>query len=396
MGPIARRRAALLAGALLAGLSGVGTAPRPSTHGWTTRAVEVIRTVRANFYDRRAAETWAARNSDYAARARSDAEFAAVTKAALAQLKTSHTAYYTVNDPEYPAIAAIYGANPKGADSRSVSTGADIDSDGFVRVVFAGGPAARTGLRRGDRILRADGRPFDRVASFRRGDGAPVLLDVERSPGGPPIQIAVRPRRIAPKQEWLEAQRVGARLIARNGRTAAYVPMFSCAGEEFEAGLAELLSTRLSAADSLILDFRDGWGGCNPDFVNLFSAAPAVLTVTGQDGKARQIDSQWRKPLIVLINGGSRSGKEVVAYSIKKHRLGVLVGARTAGAVVAGRCFRLSDSSLLLLAVADVLVDGERLEGRGVEPDVAVSDDLRSANGADPQLEKAIELATRR
>ena len=109
----------------------------------------------------------------------------------------------------------------------------------------------------------------------------------------------------------------------------------------------------------------------------------------------RRADGQWRKPVFVLINGGSRSGKEIVAYSIRKHRLGTLVGQRTAGAVLGGRCFHLSDHSLLYLAVNDVRVDGERLEGRGVEPDVVVPDALLYADGADPQLEKALELATR-
>jgi hypothetical protein len=39
------------------------------------------------------------------------------------------------------------------------------------------------------------------------------------------------------------------------------------------------------------------------------------------------------------------------------------VGERTAGAVLAGRCFLLSDRSLLYLAVAGIRGDGERLEG---------------------------------
>src|SRR5262249_24577352 len=101
----------------------------------------------------------------------------------------------------------------------------------------------------------------------------------------------------------------------------------------------------------------------------------------------------WRKPLLVLINGGSRSGKELIAFAIQKQRRGALVGERTAGAVVAGSLFPLSDKSLLYLAVLDVRVEGKRLEGVGVAPDVAVPDDLPYAAGADPQLEKALSLA---
>jgi carboxyl-terminal processing protease len=47
---------------------------------------------------------------------------------------------------------------------------------------------------------------------------------------------------------------------------------------------------------------------------------------------------------------------------------------------------------LLYLAVVDVLVDGERLEGKGVIPDIEVPSPLEYAQGKDPQLEKAVEV----
>ena len=144
----------------------------------------------------------------------------------------------------------------------------------------------------------------------------------------------------------------------------------------------------------MIIDFRYGWGGCNPSFVDLFNKTPQVLIRVGPDGKQTRLDGKWHKPFYLLINAGSRSGKEMVAFAVQKHKLGTLVGQRTARAVLSGRCFLLPDQSLLYLAVEDALVDGERLEGRGVKPDVEVADTLPFANGADPQLEKAIELVT--
>lgn len=38
-------------------------------------------------------------------------------------------------------------------------------------------------------------------------------------------------------------------------------------------------------------------------------------------------------------------------------------------------------------------IDGERLEGVGVQPDVAVPVPLPYADGADPQLERALDMA---
>ena len=78
----------------------------------------------------------------------------------------------------------------------------------------------------------------------------------------------------------------------------------------------------------------------------------------------------------MLINEGTRSGKEVLAYGFKQYRLGELIGHRTEGAVLAATAFLIGDDGLLLLAVEDVLVDGQRLEGVGVTPTIEVPFDL--------------------
>ena len=117
------------------------------------------------------------------------------------------------------------------------------------------------------------------------------------------------------------------------------------------------------------------------------------MTYVGRDGRENYASFRWRRPVVVLVDEGTRSGKEVVTYGLKRQGVRV-VGTRTAGALLAGRGFLLRDGSLLVLAVADVRVEGERLEGRGVMPDVVVPFRLPYAAGRDPQLEAALaELA---
>jgi carboxyl-terminal processing protease len=53
----------------------------------------------------------------------------------------------------------------------------------------------------------------------------------------------------------------------------------------------------------------------------------------------------------------------------------------------------LSNNCLLELAVDDVRVDGERLEGVGVTPTVEVPFELEYSAGDDPQLAQAIAVA---
>jgi Peptidase family S41 len=90
--------------------------------------------------------------------------------------------------------------------------------------------------------------------------------------------------------------------------------------------------------------------------------------ITELDGNGRPVktlDRRWRKPLFLLINAGTRSAKEVVAFSLKRHSIATLVGERTAGAVVSGTVYWLADRSILALPVDEGLIDGERLEGKG-------------------------------
>lgn len=361
---------------------------------WSARGDEIVRLVRENFHDAKLAETWAHDHAGYAAGVTSEAEFVLLTKRAIAQLPASHTGFFARTDPEFYDLRAIFGEALGIKDTLHDSIGIDVDARHFVRRVFAGGAAEEAGLRRGDRIVTADGRPFDPVASFRNHEGA-VRLGVERTKGEPPLEVEITPRRVEPKAEWLGAQQKGARTITRNGRTVAYVPMYSCAGGDFQELLQDQLAEDFRKADALVLDFRGGWGGCSPEFVSIFDPRVPEFTWAGRDGKPHSNSRQWTRKLVLLVDGGTRSGKEVVAFAIRKHRIGTLVGQHTAGAVVPGRCFLLSDGSLLELAVSDARVDGIRLEGQGVEPDVAVEAQLEYASGADVQLETAIDLAAR-
>lgn len=356
-------------------------------------AQEIVQLVRDHFYDSKRANAWASKHANYANQADNIVAFSGLTRRVLSELNTSHTDFYTPSNPEYYGLLSIYSQALGVEAVEFESVGADFTTDHFVRVVFAGGSAAQAGLHRGDKILRVDGKDFDAVASFRGKTGQPVTLTVERAPGKPAIEVAATVRKLNPKQEWLEAQRLGSRIIERRGRSIAYVPIFSCAGEEYVSALRESILQKFQNADALILDFRDGWGGCSPDFVNLFSPLPAVQIYTDRNGKQRNGDGQWRKSLYVLINNGTRSGKEVVAFTVKKHNLGTLIGERTAGAVMGGRCFLLRGNSLLYLASLDVLNDGQRLEGHGVLPDVVVPAVLPFTDGFDPQLEKALDIA---
>lgn len=357
---------------------------------------EIVTLVKAQFYDSTLAERWAEENADYSAAVHDAASFRSETRRRLALLRASHTEYYTPDDPGYRDLLSIFEpVLHRSAEGESLGLAVvERDEGWFVFRAFPGSPAEAAGLRRGDRIVSADGEPLGPVRSLR--GKRTVVLEVRSRRDGPLRTVSLAPRRVDPKQEWLEAQKAGSRIVERQGHRIGYVPIFACAGVPYEEALQDTLAKPLADAEALVIDLRGGWGGCNPDFVSLFDPAVPDLTSIDRDGKRSVSRSTWRRPLVVLIDGGSRSGKEVVARAFQRSRRAVLVGERTAGAVLAGRPFLLADGSLLFLAVQDVEVDGERLEGIGMTPDVPVAADLPYAEGRDPQLERALDVAVER
>jgi carboxyl-terminal processing protease len=188
----------------------------------------------------------------------------------------------------------------------------------------------------------------------------------------------------------------GAEVIESNGKKIGHVRIWSYAGGRYQDMLERLLATgKLKDVDALVWDLRDGWGGAQPYYLDIFGDLGPTMTMIERDGARETSNVKWRKPVALLINGGSRSGKEVLAYGFKKYGIGEVIGTRTAGALLAGRAFLLKDDSLLLLAVADVTVDGERLERVGVAPTIEVPFALEYAGGKDPQLDKAVEVLKR-
>jgi carboxyl-terminal processing protease len=327
--------------------------------------------------------------------------------ALLASLDTSHTARYTQDSVAYYELVDVFRFNyrrdlrrlfpPEGEvsyDGIGIAT-RQIDGRIFVSDVYDGGPASRASLKAGDEILAADGAPFSEIGSFDGKAGREVELTIRRKEDGPEMSIRVRVEALQPSEALLEAISDSVRVIDHGGRKIGYVRIWSYTRNEVGQILnQELGGGRLADVDGLVLDLRSRWGGAPADAAEIFVGGTPEMEMIENDGDRRFINTRWKKPVVAIIDEGTRSGMEIFANALKANGI-TLVGTPTAGDVVAGRGFLLPDDSLLVLAVADVLVAGERLEDNPVEPDIAVPFDIRYADGADPQLEAALDEVTR-
>ncbi len=374
---------------------------------------QVWELVRDRFYDPRLnGLDWQeerARFRPQAASARSREDAAAAINAMLGKLGASHTHYYTPDEPAYYQLADIFAGwlehhgldriFPTGGVSYpgiGVFTEADGQGRMFVTGVIDGAPAHGAGILVGDEILSADDRPFQPVASFRGKVGGAVSLQIRRVSGATPIAIKVSPSDLHPNEMFLRGLKDSARVIISDKVKIGYVHVWSYASHRIQSALENLMAEGpLKDADALVFDLRGGWGGAQPQYLDLFNPRAPTMQVKDRSGQASFVDVKWRKPVAMLINEGTRSGKEVLAYGFKEYRLGELIGHRTEGAVLAATAFLIGDDGLLLLAVEDVLVDGQRLEGVGVTPTIEVPFDWRYAAGGDPQLDRAVQVLAR-
>jgi carboxyl-terminal processing protease len=266
----------------------------------------------------------------------------------------------------------------------------------FVRCAYEGGPAEHAGLMRGDEIVRIDGQPapsspwviaagYDATSPggslcmLGAVEGRELEIVLRRSPAGPLRTVHVRPR----KMSSLDAAENSVAVVPLEGRHVGVVHVWYCARDSDDV-LRDALEGPLRDCDALVVDLR-GRGG-------YLHVAQRILEIF-QPRQGRP--PRWNRPAVFLIDGRTRSAKEVMAHVIQRDGLGTLVGERTEGAVLGAGFFPLPDGSYLELPIQDVPVGDVRLEGVGVEPEVRVVAALPYAAGRDPILEQGCEIALR-
>lgn len=404
-----RMSAALAASVVVLSMSGALAEPAPrSGNAVFDRAVTLVE---ENFYDpdrldgfRKAVALTVGNLPDLA-----EAEPRVVGDAidfVLASLAVSHTGRFVADQLDYYELVNVfrYGLRddirrlfpPRGAvtyDGIGIAS-AVIDDRRFITDIYDGGPADRAGLLAGDEILGVDGQPFAEVGSFRDRAGETAVLSVRRQEAGEAIDIGVEVERIAPGEMFVAAITGSAEVIAHNGSAIGYLRLWAYTERQVESAIEQALAGPLAEADALVLDLRSRWGGAPADAADTFVGGAPGMTMVFRNGEPDLVHVRWRKPMVAVIDEGTRSGMEILAYALKANGV-PLIGVPTAADVLAGRAYLLPDDSLLELAVADVFVDGIRLEDAGVRPDIEVPFDIRYAGGADLQLAVALDEMSR-
>lgn len=247
-----------------------------------------------------------------------------------------------------------------------------------LRVVsaIAGTPAARAGLQPKDIIRAIDGVATNRLnydeamMRMRGRAGTQVVLTIRRNGRtfDVPLKrkaIIVRPVRTSIEQE--------------QGKTIGYIALSQFtpnAPQEMRQAVQQLLDEDV---DGFILDLRNNPGGlikASTEIGSIFLDKERIAMIVGKGGSLEFMTSGSRltkKPMVVLVNGGTASASEVLAAALKGNHRAVLVGTTTYGRWLTHTGEKLSDGSVVIVTdgrISPLASDGT--QGKGIKPDYVV------------------------
>lgn len=256
--------------------------------------------------------------------------------------------------------------------------------DGILTVVspIEDTPAFKAGILAGDQIIKIDG---DSTKNFTLMDSVKRL----RGPRGSKVTITImregftKPKEFTLVRDVIPVRSVRHELLEKNYGYIRISQFQEKTDGEFEKAMKALEEESKGTLRGLILDLRNNPGGLLDQAVKIsdrFIDSGLIVSVEGRKEDQRikfyaHPDGQLsRYPLVVLVNGGSASGAEIVAGAIQDHGRGILLGTHTFGKGSVQTIIPLKDGSGLRLTTARYYTpNGRSIQAKGIVPDFIVN-----------------------
>jgi carboxyl-terminal processing protease len=253
-----------------------------------------------------------------------------------------------------------------GATIEDLRDGKEVNT--YIRATFPESPAARAGLRFGDRITAVDGnsmqgKTYPEVRKFLLGPrGTTVKVTVEHpaTKQSETVNI-VRDAVSLPSIAQAYMLKPGVGYVAMTGGFNLTT------ADEFEQSLKYLHGKGMNM---LVLDLRGNRGGL---LIQAVRVANTFLQrgqmIVSQRGRFRDSSQSYaavnespdNTAVVVLVNGDTASAAEIVAGALQDHDRALIVGETTFGKGLVQFPFQLDYDSALLLTIAKYFTPSGRL-----------------------------------
>jgi carboxyl-terminal processing protease len=257
-------------------------------------------------------------------------------------------------------------------------------------------PAAKAGVLAGDYISEIDGQSVrglkldDAVEKMRGPVNTPIKLTLIRKGAERPIKLTIVRDIIA-----VEAVKF------RVENDVGYLRVISFTNKTYDGLEAAITKIKKEVpADKLkgyVLDLRLNPGGLLDQAINVshaFLERGEIVSTRGRNPdetrryNATAGDLTDRKPVIVLVNGGSASASEIVAGALQDLRRATVLGTRSFGKGSVQTIIPMGEAGALRLTTALYYTpSGKSIQGAGITPDITVEQPLP------PELQGKVETA---
>jgi carboxyl-terminal processing protease len=274
--------------------------------------------------------------------------------------------------------------------------------DGFPTVItpIEDTPAYKVGLKAGDQIIRIDNKPskgmtiMDVVKLIRGAKGKSVVLTIWREGFQAPKEFTV-------VRDVIQVKSVKYRMLDDNYGYIRIAQFQEKTAKDLDAAFKELEKQgKDKPLKGILLDLRNDPGGLLEQAVEVsdrFLEDGLIVYIEGrkkEDSKmkfyAHKTPTDYKGPLVVLVNEGSASASEIVAGALQDYKRAVIVGKKTFGKGSVQTIFPLSDGSAVRLTTAKYYTPkGRSIQGEGVSPDIVVDANVtRGKEKINPITEK--------
>lgn len=245
----------------------------------------------------------------------------------------------------------------------------DRDSSTYIMEPMQGSPAARAGIRAGDRILRVDSIDVSRKLS---ADVTKVLR------GRPNTMVSIKLQRpytadsiidVTFARELLQQPSVPFYTVVGNTGYIRLTSFINKSPEEVKEALESFKSD--ARVKNIVLDLRGNGGGLVESAVDILSffvpKGTEVVRTRGREASSQRIYKTMRSPifpdipLAVLIDGSSASASEILAGAVQDLDRGVLIGSRSYGKGLVQTTRPLPYQGVLKFTVAKYYIPSGRL-----------------------------------
>lgn len=255
------------------------------------------------------------------------------------------------------------------------------EGDYVVVSCFDYSPASRAGIRAGDMIMEIDGTPLHglsllEVLKMVRGSpGTKMTVRIKEASSGKirKAQMVRRVIRIPPVRFTMLKDRMGYLRIVNFQEDTA---------REVVKALNPTIGRARGNLKGLVLDLRDNPGGLFSEAIrvaDIFVHSTVITSVRGRNPKLNQEFRSGDKkvfpdiPIVILINKGTASASEILAGALQGRPNVVVVGERSFGKASVQAVFSLGNGMAVRLTTAHYYTSsGRDIEGKGLEPDVAM------------------------